>query len=245
MLISHPFQFIFIKTVKTAGTSIEGFLEPYCTLPGHVVQHHTPTLISPYGVVARRGTAHNQLDEGYNNHMSATEVQKRCSFFDQYKRLTVVRDPYDKLVSYFHFRAVQTNGRIGLGLSEASALFAAGEEGVLQHIFLSFLQQEPLPIEQPRLCLQGKLAVQRWLRFENLLSDLEDLVADWQLPLQAATVAEQLPNFKRLRNHENHTPPLDAYLSAAAIELINGVFEWDFRTFAYPMRTPHSCGGRD
>ena len=30
MIISHTHKFIFIKTVKTAGTSIEGFLSQHC-----------------------------------------------------------------------------------------------------------------------------------------------------------------------------------------------------------------------
>ena len=34
MLISHQYKFI-IKTVKTAGTSVEAFLEPFCCPPGH------------------------------------------------------------------------------------------------------------------------------------------------------------------------------------------------------------------
>ena len=30
MLVSHDYRFIFIKTKKTAGSSLETYLKPYC-----------------------------------------------------------------------------------------------------------------------------------------------------------------------------------------------------------------------
>ena len=33
MLVSHARKFIYTKTLKTAGTSVEVFLEPYCRPP--------------------------------------------------------------------------------------------------------------------------------------------------------------------------------------------------------------------
>ena len=92
MLISHPHRFIFIKTVKTAGTSVEAFLEPYCCPPGHVVQHWTPTLLSDYGVVGRRWPQNDCEDHGFYNHMPAREIREHFADFDSYTRITTVRD---------------------------------------------------------------------------------------------------------------------------------------------------------
>ena len=101
MLISHDYRFIFIKTVKTAGTSVEAFLEPYCSPPGHVVTHWTPTLITRHGVIGQRWPQNDRDDLGYYNHMPASEIRQRCSQFDEYTRLTAVRDPLTGLSLIF------------------------------------------------------------------------------------------------------------------------------------------------
>ncbi len=41
MLVSHSKKFIFLKTMKTAGTSVEIYLERYCVPSDtYVEQHH-------------------------------------------------------------------------------------------------------------------------------------------------------------------------------------------------------------
>lgn len=59
MLLSHSKRFIYLKTGKTAGTSVEIFFQPYC-LPEEHICHHTPThtmeeTISEAGIVGYRG----------------------------------------------------------------------------------------------------------------------------------------------------------------------------------------------
>ena len=78
--------------------------------------------------------------------------------------------------------------------------------------------------------------VQRWIRYEALEADLQRLVADLGLPL-TGSVAEHLPKFKRNRHGRADAPPLEAYLSPRALELINQRSAWSFSTFGYPQRS--------
>jgi len=34
MLVSHRYRFIYTKTIKTGGTSVESYFEPYCMADG-------------------------------------------------------------------------------------------------------------------------------------------------------------------------------------------------------------------
>ena len=125
---------------------------------------------------------------GYYNHMSAAEVRERFPQFDDYIGLTVVRDPYDRAISYFHFSHPTFTPPGGMPLDDAIALLKQGNQQLLKDRFIAFLRHG-LPDEQNLLCIEGRLAVQRWIRFESLHQDLEDLVCDLGLPLNGS-VAE-------------------------------------------------------
>lgn len=234
MLISHAHRFIFIKTIKTAGTSIEGFLEPYCCPPGHVVEHWTPTLVSSFGVVGRRWPQNDREDYGFYNHMPASEIRSLVPEFDAYTRITSVRDPYDRAVSQFHYihEFLPPMGQIPL--EDAIRLHKQKQHDILRALFLDFLNNFGYN-EENILCINGELAVEHWIRYESMINDLEELVGNLALPLKGS-VTEALPRFKQNRFGRNDTPPINAYLSPEAIELINSRSSLSFEHFGYQRR---------
>ena len=119
-------------------------------------------------------------------------------------------------------------------LDQAIKLLRQGDHHLLRERFVAFLRHG-LPDEKDLLCIQGRLAVQRWVRFEMLHRDLEALVQDLSLPLKGS-VAEALPGFKRNRQGRQDRPAIDDYLSADALELIHQQCDWSFDTFNYQRR---------
>jgi hypothetical protein len=57
MLISHPHRFIYTKTMKTAGTSVEIYFEAACLPPSNGIarEHTTDEIVTEAGIVGRRG----------------------------------------------------------------------------------------------------------------------------------------------------------------------------------------------
>jgi hypothetical protein len=72
VLVSHRKKFIFLKTSKTAGTSVEAFFERHCVDDTQwECKHHRDESVSTAGIVGYRGP--KQESAIYYNHMSATE----------------------------------------------------------------------------------------------------------------------------------------------------------------------------
>lgn len=106
MLISHRCKFIYMKTKKTAGTSVEMAFEPFCRENlDDPVKHMTDTIICDQGVVgARLGGDSGPMR--YFNHMSARAIKRRVGepVWSDYLKFCAIRNPWDKVVSMFHYR---------------------------------------------------------------------------------------------------------------------------------------------
>lgn len=104
-IISFAHNFIFIKTVKTAGTSIEVDLSRAVEPEAVVTQ-----ILPPYP----NHTPRNHLDEAGNHefvgHMSAVQIRDRigADTFDGMYRFCVEREPVAKCISHYHMRRNST-----------------------------------------------------------------------------------------------------------------------------------------
>ena len=121
MIISHRYKFIFIKTGKTAGTSIEVFLSQCCgendvvtPIWPHVEPHRTRNyqgLWNPFSeIINNKGqgigrTISNLLKRNkYYNHIPASVARQRMprKIWNSYFKFCVERNPWDKTLSHYH-----------------------------------------------------------------------------------------------------------------------------------------------
>ena len=120
MIISHKHKFIFVKTRKTAGTSLEIGLSEHCGAQDVI------TPISPKDELLRaslgfRGAQNHQLPIGffrrlersfagrhthYFNHMSAAKIIRYVGeeLWNDYFTFTIEREPFGKAISSYYFR---------------------------------------------------------------------------------------------------------------------------------------------
>jgi len=92
MIISHKFKFIFIKTYKTAGTSLEAYFSPFAGPTDVLTPIHPP-------VVGHQPQNHS----GFFNHISASELQKKIdpAVWSTYFKFCIERNPWEKVISFY------------------------------------------------------------------------------------------------------------------------------------------------
>ena len=124
MIISHRHKFIFLKTTKTAGTSIEIALSKFCGpediitpitkedekirrelgYPGPQNYLASPWKYGPKDIAAL--LLKKRKKRAFYNHIPATAVRPQVSkeVWDGYFKFCVERNPWDRAVSFYYWK---------------------------------------------------------------------------------------------------------------------------------------------
>ena len=124
MLVSHLHKFIYLKSKKTASTSVEIFLQKYCINPNKInnftrlVKSNKNILNldekeseNKYGIVGSRGNKMHIVSKKWYNHKPSFELKKDIGedLFNNYLKICNVRNPYDLAVSMYEWKKSQNN----------------------------------------------------------------------------------------------------------------------------------------
>lgn len=152
MIISHEHEFIYFKSCKTAGTSIEVFLSAYCgvndtitrigekTADWHIAQHHS----------------------GFRNHNTAEDIRNSIGIktFDKYYKFTSIRNPLDKMLSLFFFWKMKDNNLVrGMDFNRF----------IIKNDFRHTLPMFHAPFYK----IKDKIVTDDYIRYESIADDLE------------------------------------------------------------------------
>jgi hypothetical protein len=182
MIVSHQHEFIFIKTRKTAGTSIEIALSQYCG-PDDIITPMSEVDEAKRSELGFRGAQNYLADKSeygfadwlrllrgkskrrFFNHVPAYIVREQVGsdIWDSYFKFTFERNPYDKAVSKYFWstKKKQQPPEINDYLQGCEAYKISNWE---------------------LYSLDGELAVDFVGKFENLAEDLEKVKEKLSLP---------------------------------------------------------------
>jgi hypothetical protein len=155
MILSERYGFLFIKTTKTAGTSIEVDLS--ARVEGDAIV--TPIEPAVAGHVPRN--FRSQSGATFYNHMPATLIRSEIGdeFFSHLFKFCVEREPVTKCISHFH-------------MQHARGLVATWDDYVAQRRFpIDTSKYAEMTPDGPRI------VVDRILRYENIHEELPGLMS--------------------------------------------------------------------
>jgi hypothetical protein len=98
MIISHKYRFIFVRTQKTASTSIMKYLYNYLG-PDDICTGDGPDNIPLLNVTSEEKF---QITKHHNNHLGHEWISKKYPVeWKEYYKFAVERNPWDKAVSFY------------------------------------------------------------------------------------------------------------------------------------------------
>jgi len=228
MIISHKYKFIFLKTNKTAGTSVEIALSKFCGANGIITPvtredekirrqlgypgpQNCLAPITDYGLIDWiRLIVKAKRKLTYYNHISAVEVKELIGeqIWNNYFKFCIERNPWDRFVSFYYW-CNQSEPRPPIS---------------------DFLNsQVPLILKRRGFevyTINGKIAVDRVCFFENLKDDLEEVRVRLGLPEEL-----ELPRAKSSYRKDRRS--YREVLNANQRDLIKKLFNQEISYFGY------------
>jgi Sulfotransferase family len=106
VLVSHRARFVYMKTRKTAGTTVEMYFERFCVPDGCFAgTEAVAQTVSEVGIVGSRRSGKRGTDV-WQNHMPAKRVRELvgAETWARYLKFTTVRNPYAVVLSSFFWK---------------------------------------------------------------------------------------------------------------------------------------------
>lgn len=223
MLCSFSKKFIYLKTIKTAGTSVEIFFERYCRSPlDYTERHFVDEAVDSFGIVGCRGPVADRSLVRFYNHMSAQEALDRLGkdIWESYFKFCVIRNPYDKVVSMFWY-SLTNEERIFL----SDAPFSKVREK-----FSDFVANKSnYPNDRKVYTINGEIVVDYLIRFENLGADMSYVCELMDIDFHAEKMG-RFKGDKRLRNEH-----FSEYYDGETKKSVSDFYKFEFINFAYEI----------
>lgn len=221
VLVSHEHKFVFLKTRKTAGTSIEMLLEPLCMPEGHVVIEKTKAYHCEHGIVGSRLLGKKSAKSSvWRSHMPAHLVYEELSKeqWQHYFRFSCLRNPFDKAISQFFW------GRDARSEPTFDSIEDARPE------FRNFVLGGGIHSDKSVTHRKGKFILNGFLRFERLTVDIERLSEKLNLPINSIDLVHAKGKTSRLRD-----VPISAYYDPDTIQSVREQMAWVFEQGKYSL----------
>jgi hypothetical protein len=181
MILSHKYKFLFIKTAKTAGTSIEVFLSQCCgpddvltpvypPVEPHVARNYRG-FWNPFREIAANhchGLGQTMKDlvkrNRFYNHIPAQTAKHRLrpGMWRDYLKFCVERNPWDKTLSHYHMVNQRAGGKV---------------------TFEEYLERGQFCLNHPKYTdSTGTVIVDKIIRYESLINELSEVFKRLGIP---------------------------------------------------------------
>ena len=228
VLISHSHEFVFLKTKKAAGSSVEEYFENLLIgEPGGGFSEESAERITRDAYVSSRGSWKSGAKDFLPSHATSEKILRSIGDerFHSYTKVSCVRNPWDQVVSFFWWRLslnpflhrIVENLPMGLVRLVFTFWFYRAREKIET---LSFTKQ---------LSLGGTLPKIGIIRYENLQEDLARVTRELGISLQEFSIPSRKSAQRgRLEPYQEYylRPVREAVRESRGDDLANFGYSW-------------------
>ncbi len=177
MLVSHDYKFIYIKTRKTASTTIQEYLKPYCE---------------------------NGIIEDKKAHRPAESIREMVGRenWDSYLKICPIRNPWDKMVSYYFWkRRLPLLNRVLHKINPSWANYSPAHKMTFNE-FMEHIGEYNL--DGNILFVDGQWPDYLFIRHENLEEDLKVVCERIGIPFEKERILNKKAGFRPSKGYREY-----------------------------------------
>ncbi|MFY0599810.1 MAG: sulfotransferase family 2 domain-containing protein [Cyclobacteriaceae bacterium] len=174
MLVSHEYKFIYLKSRKTASTSLERYFLPYCK---------------------------NGLVDLKRAHKPAIEIKELVGeeVWNSYTKICAIRNPWDKMVSYYFWK--KRLSFVNKILHKLNPKWSNYNEAH-QLDFKGFIQKQAnLNIDTKIFYINSQWQDYEFIRYENLYDDLKKVCDLIGIPYEKSKLGNHKSMYRPKKSH--------------------------------------------
>lgn len=224
MIISHSHRFIFIKSLKTAGTSVEAALSNCCSGTDVV----TPLGNYEFNRDETGAWVHKSMNEGgYLQHDDAETIRNSlpAQTWSSYFKFSIARNPWDRALSNFFWERRQDTSLIPPKRIYHNLLVPYDDFTPVREKFSEYIKGRTLQNNDAFYVLDGRLCVDFVARYERLNDDFSEICARIGLPNM------QIPRLKTGIRKDRR--PYTDYYDDETRDIVAELHRNDLRLFNY------------
>lgn len=191
-----------------------------------VSAHRRDEYESDTGVIGYRGP--NPSGHKWHGHMPAATIKEQLGepMWSDYFKFCVVRDPFDKAVSAFHF-AEHVQDRLA-GVKKLAVKITRFFHGASpEKRFKKWLASGKFYVDRDKYMIDGEVCIDYFIRFEDLSGGIQHVCEVIGEPFEP----ERLTVLKGGVRPKGKN--LSAYYDKESIEIIAKQFAWEIEKFGY------------
>lgn len=231
MIISHTHKFIFIKSEKTAGTSIEAALSRFCSGDDIVTPindyRHNRDENGKFIHQSMNAEEFIKLDLPNLQHADAVTIKSKVSdeVWNSYLKISITRNPWDRTISDFFWKRRQDPKtkpckrfyhHLGVPFNELAQPRKALHE---------FIKSQEFVNNDRFYVIDNKLCVDFVIHYENLSGDLAEVSKKIGLP--TFDLPHLKTGFRQKRHHYSE------YFDETSKAIVAEKHKNDIQLFAY------------
>ena len=191
MLISHKKKFIYLKTKKTASTTVEIYFEPECL--------------------------------NWANHMIASDVKAKIGddIWDSYFKFCVIRNPFDKLVSYWWWK---------LGAKNSQDLETRDFVEIKRHFNFFIQNLHNLVLDRDIYMINKEVCIDFFIRYENLTEDISQVCRLLDINFDSSKIGKYKSSFRKTKIDFHD------YYNEESKNIVKQAYAWEIDKFNYSFK---------